>query len=139
MSRDDRIARLRALAARLERLPLTDVRERTLQDVRVRIADLQTGQPTQAMRGPAEDPPPANSRARTGRPNGGVAKRPPPAPPAHREPPATPQPATPQPARPPGDAEPVAPAQITDDVLWLADDGDDDTGQVDRWKRGLRG
>ncbi len=107
-------------------------------DVRARIADLETGEPTQAMRVfDADEAPRAGSRARP-RPAPRRVPREPPAPPA--TPPAR------EPREPPAAAEPEGPVPPprTDDVLWSDDQPassppwDDDEG-VAPWRRGLRG
>ena len=143
MTADSRVARLRALVAQLERLPSTDRRERTLMDVRVRIADLQTGEDTQAMR-PGEPSPLAGSRARALRSNARAVRRPRPTPAAKPKPPEPP-PRRGSDERTARDAVPSSPAPGGDDVLsledraeWSPDPGDGAEG-TDRWRRGLRG
>src|SRR5215210_9303287 len=57
-SDDPRLARLRALVGKLERLPASDRRERALTEARARIVDVETGEVPRVKR-PVEDPAPA--------------------------------------------------------------------------------
>jgi hypothetical protein len=127
---DDRLARLRALIAQLERSPASAQRDWTLAETRRRLADLQTGHATEPMRPfdtdtpqPRTTPPPVR-RARPGR----VVKPEPPAAPPH------PRLEAPQPT-----VTPVADGEI----LWLDRADDDDPPAEDPggapWRRGLRG
>ena len=54
---DPRLARLRALVDRLERLPASARRDWALAEVRARIVDIETGVTPQAMRALEPDPP----------------------------------------------------------------------------------
>jgi hypothetical protein len=129
-----RLARLRGLVIRLERLPESAQREWMLGEVRARMVDIDTGFPPQPLRRPREsEPAPATARP---------AKRPA----AKRPKPALDAPVEPLEA-PPHEAPPAAgetPVPVDPDhVLWL-DDPTDTAGSppasdLPRWRRGLRG
>src|ERR671916_781798 len=76
MSRDDRLTRLRALVDELERLPASARRDWMLSETRARMADVETGDATGAMRPLAEDPPtrPAEQPAPSSAPRSHRAK-----------------------------------------------------------------
>ena len=128
---DRRLARLRGLVVRLERLPESAQREWMLGEVRARMVDIDTGFPPQPLRRIREaEPAPASTRP---------AKRP-----------AAPRPkpaldAGVQPLEAPPQESPPAPGEtpVPDHVLWL-DDSTDTAGSpaardLPRWRRGLRG
>ena len=145
-----RLARLRSLVVRLERLPESAQREWMLDEVRARMVDVDTGFPPQPLRRRREaEPAPATTR------------------PAKRPAAPRPQPALDagvEPLEAPTQESPPAAGEITEDraedrrtdgdeatpgliepdhVLWL-DDGTDTTGSPEgsdlpRWRRGLRG
>ncbi len=50
MNDRDRLGQLRGLVDRLERMPASGSRDRTLADVRARVVDVETGTPTTPMR-----------------------------------------------------------------------------------------
>jgi hypothetical protein len=141
-----RLARLRGLVARLERLPESTQREWMLDEVRARMVDVDTGFPPQPLRRRREtEPAPATTRPAK-RP---AAPRPQPALDAGVEPPEAPPQESPSAAgeatedrRIDGDvATPVL--SEPDHVLWL-DDPADTAGSpaasdLPRWRRGLRG
>jgi hypothetical protein len=129
-----RLARLRGLVVRLERLPESAQREWMLGEVRARMVDIDTGYPPQPVRRLREaEPAPATTRPAK-RP---AAARPKPAPDAAEQPlEAPPQESPPVAGETPAPVEP-------DHVLWL-DDSADTTGtpaasDLPRWRRGLRG
>jgi hypothetical protein len=129
-----RLARLRGLVVRLERLPESAQREWMLGEVRARMVDIDTGFPAQPLRRPREsEPAPATTRAAK-RP---AAKRSKPALDARVEPLEAPRHEAPPAAR-------ETPVPIDPDhVLWL-DDSTDASGtpaasDLPRWRRGLRG
>jgi hypothetical protein len=128
-----RLARLRGLVVRLERLPESAQREWMLGEVRARMVDIDTGYPPQPVRRLREaEPAPATTRP-TKRP---AAARPKPAPAAEQPLEAPPQESPPVAGETPAPVEP-------DHVLWL-DDSTDTTGSpaasdMPRWRRGLRG
>jgi hypothetical protein len=125
---DQRLAQLRTVLARLERLAESPRRDWALAEVRARIVDLETGHEPQPMRPLVEEPEPPPARdpqPRAG--NGRVAKpaTPPPPPPARLH------------YRPP---EPI-PDDATlgaEEVLSL-EEGPPDASDAEAWKRGLRG
>jgi hypothetical protein len=136
---DRRLARLRALVLRLERMPASTDRDWMLTEARARMADVETGDVPRALRprDPDEEArlahsmegPPPMRRPRP-RP---VPKRIAPPPPRVPAPPEVPRP----PDRPPADAE----VFVTDDVFWLDEPGADEPGDQEqpRWRRGLHG
>jgi hypothetical protein len=73
---DDRLTRLRALIAKLERLPASPKAEWMLAEARARMVDVETGERPRALRPLAEEPPPsaAGPPARTAA--GARAKKP---------------------------------------------------------------
>jgi hypothetical protein len=135
MNEDERrLARLRGLVVRLERLPDSPQREWMLAEVRARMVDIDTGFPPQPLRRLREaEPAPATKRP---------AKRPA----AARQKPAIdagvqPVEAPPQ-ESPPAAGETPVPIE-PDHVLWL-DDSTDGAGSPaasdpPRWRRGLHG
>jgi hypothetical protein len=141
---DRRLTQLRALVARLERLPASPRKEWMLQEARTRMVDVETGDEPRPMRNPQEatgEPPIEEPRRRAGsdravkRPRAPAAPQPPP--------PAAPPPAAPPPAPSPvAGPEPTADTILADDVLWLgeppAEAGGDSNG-IAPWRRGLRG
>jgi hypothetical protein len=120
-----RLDRLRALAGRLERLPASAERDWVMQEVRARAADVETGDPSRAMRAFNADAAAEVAKPRPERPR--RERRPAPAPMALKA--AAPAP-TPIRWRP----EPF----IDGPVLSLEDPVPGD-GQVRAWTRGLRG
>jgi hypothetical protein len=128
-----RLARLRGLVVRLERLPESAQREWMLGEVRARMVDIDTGYPPQPVRRLREaEAAPATTRPAK-RP---AAARPKPAPAAEQPLEAPPQESPPVAGETPAPVEP-------DHVLWL-DDSTDTTGSpaasdMPRWRRGLRG
>jgi hypothetical protein len=62
MSTDDRLTRLRALIARLERLPASPESAWMLGEARARLVDVETGERPRGMRPLAVDPPPVAPR-----------------------------------------------------------------------------
>jgi len=129
-----RLARLRGLVVRLERLPESAQREWMLGEVRARMVDIDTGVPPQPLRRLREaEPAPATVRPAK-RP---AAARPKPALDAGVEPLEAPPQESPPAAG--GTPVPIEP----DHVLWL-DDSTDSAGSPaasdpPRWRRGLRG
>ena len=116
MSRDQRLAQLRDLVARLEQLPASEERERILREVRSRLVDVDTGMTPRAMR-PVEEPPEVERR----RPD------------SHRAAPPPPRPRPPAPV--PADLTRAVDLLETAERLSL-DDEDQPDGA---WRRGLRG
>jgi hypothetical protein len=136
---DPRLARLRALVVRIERLPASARRDWMLEEARARLVDVDTGYAPRAMRALEEDRPAEPKATRGG--NGRAVKRPTT---RHREiPPVDAAPPAPQPD--PVDA--AVAALGTGGLLWLEDDSSADS--VDEpgngstasapWRRGLRG
>jgi hypothetical protein len=138
----DRLTRLRALIARLERLPASAESDWMLREARARMVDVETGERTARMRPREVDPPPPEAPRR----RRDVAVKRPAAPRAAA--PARTEAAAEQPLsivpEPPVDAS-AAPIG-TDGLLWLDDParqadvspaGDD--GDLRPWRRGLRG
>jgi len=129
-----RLARLRGLVVRLERLPESAQREWMLGEVRARMVDIDTGFPPQPLRRLREaEPAPATTRPAK-RP---AAARPKPALDAGVQPLEAPPQESPH-----GAGETPVPVE-PDHVLWL-DDSTDTTGSpaasdLPRWRRGLRG
>ena len=150
-SDDPRLARLRALVGKLERLPASDRRERALADARARIVDVETDEvprvvrqvdePAQAAptRPPADQPEPKPKRtpARARRERAQTLRAP------AVEPAAPPPPVTAEAPQHEGDEDESALGG--DGLLWLEDQATDDPGadgggEGDApWKRGLRG
>jgi hypothetical protein len=143
MFAEDRLARLRALVARLERLPASPETDWMLAEARARMVDVETGERPKRMRPRTEDPdpgPPPEPRERR--------RRVPVKPPAERAPRGEPvdRPRSAEPETP--DDAGVALPPGTDGLLWLEDpasDGDasaaraDDDPESQPWRRGLRG
>lgn len=134
---DQRLTRLRDLAARLARLPESPDRDRMLSEVRARIVDVDTGFPPRPLRPmhesePAPAPAPAPAAAR----------------PAKRRAAPRPQPARiervePREAQPSQETPPAGDAPIVlEPVLWLEDaetpEGTE-SSELPGWRRGLRG
>ncbi len=140
MDGDRRLTQLRALIARLERLPESPRREWMLQEARARMVDVETGYEPRPMRSLAEESaPPDHSR---------TVKRPSPQP-APAVAPHRPQPPEASPAPGPPRVPSPEPGTTTlgdDTLLWLGDPPDDaeaepGDGPPDAapWRRGLRG
>jgi hypothetical protein len=124
---DQRLAQLRTVLARLERLAESPRRDWALAEVRARIVDLETGHETRAMRPLVEEPerPPREPQTRAGNGRASKPAAPPPPPPArlHYQPP-----------EPIPDDGPLG----ADEVLSL-EEAPADTSDAEGWKRGLRG
>jgi hypothetical protein len=124
---DDRLTRLRALIARLERLPASAETDWMLREARARMVDVETGERPEAMRPLVEEetPPPQEPRRRRL-----PVKR-------------TPEPQAPP--EPPARVVPEPPRTVpidTERLLWLEDspsDEDSSPAGDEPWKRGLRG
>ena len=142
-SDDPRLTRLRALIAKLERLPASTQRERALTEVRARIVDVETGEVPRAMR-PVEEPAPPEPASKPRRTPASVRRE---RPEALRRPvvePASPIPpvsaGTPAPA-----TDASQPSLGSDGLLWLDDEAgagpeaDGGEGGGAPWRRGLRG
>ena len=135
---DQRLTRLRDLAARLERLPESPERDRMLGEVRARIVDVDTGYPPRPLR-PLHESEPAPAPAATPAP---AAARP-----AKRRAAARPQPARVTHVEPPEKAPPQEPPAadapiVLGPVLWLEDSDAAETppsSELPGWRRGLRG
>jgi hypothetical protein len=126
MSEEDRLTRLRALIARLGRLPASPESEWMLREARARLVDVETGEPPAEMRPRAVDPPVEPRReAAVRRPAKPRSEAP-----ARRDPPETPDDAS---------AAPIGAGGL----LWLDDPAsearDDDDLESRPWRRGLRG
>jgi hypothetical protein len=148
VSTDDRLTRLRALIARLERLPASPESEWMLREARARMVDVETGERPGELRPLAVEPPaeaPRRQReAATKRPTEARSSEPEP----RRAPPETPPPVESRPLDPGGD-DGSSPAPFgTDGLLWLDDspsedgaspDGKDGDPKSQPWRRGLRG
>jgi len=157
MALDRRLTRLRALVARIERLPASARREWMLQEARARMVDVETGVEPRPMRTLYEEPPatprePPASRAL----NGGAVKRPSAKPARVAASRARPQPEgstrelplpVPAPGTPlTGRPDPSTAMAGDDDILWLEDQPDDTVTEEREgsagptpWRRGLRG
>ena len=140
MDGDRRLTQLRALIARLERLPESPRREWMLQEARARMVDVETGYEPRPMRSLAEEPAPPDQARTVKRPSPQAA----PAVTPHRPLPPEPSPA-PAPPRSPS-PEPGTTPLGDDTLLWLGDSSDDAVaepgdGSPDAapWRRGLRG
>jgi hypothetical protein len=148
VSVESRLARLRALVDRLERLPASARREWALAEVRARIVDVETGVSPQAMRALEPDPPmrPTEPPAAPSM-NGDAVKRPS----SHGESPArngrAPRPLSrgeaPRVTAEPASIDADAAALGIDGLLWLDDPAADTAGEPGNgaapWRRGLRG
>jgi len=135
----DRLAQLRAMVDRLERLPASTQRDWMLQEARSRMVDVETGDEPRPMRRLDEEPP-ARPPERPGSQDRSerAVKRPSPKPaPAREVQPTVPTP----PPRVPETARTSDPLE-TDELLWLeepAAEPADDSTELPRWRRGLRG
>ncbi len=142
MDGDRRLTQLRALIARLERLPESPRREWMLQEARARMVDVETGYEPRPMRSLAEESAPLDHARSVQRPSPQPA---PAAAPRRPLPPeASPEPAPPRTPMP--SQEPSPPTFGDDTLLWLGDPSDDapaepGDGSPDAapWRRGLRG
>jgi hypothetical protein len=125
---DQRLAQLRTVLARLERLAESPRRDWALAEVRARIVDLETGHEPRPMRPLVEEPEPPPREPQPRASNGRVtrpAAPPPPPPPArlHYQPP-----------------EPIpADAALGGDEVLSLEEAPPDTSDAEPWKRGLRG
>ncbi len=150
MDGDRRLTQLRALIARLERLPESPRREWMLQEARARLVDVETGFEPRPMRSHAEEPELAPEAAASRTHDGRGVERPSPLPapaaaPRRPLPPeASPEPAPPRTPMP--SPEPSPPIFGDDTLLWLGDPSDDALAEpgdgppdVAPWRRGLRG
>jgi hypothetical protein len=126
MFADDRLKQLRALIARLERLPASAETDWMLREARARMVDVETGEKPGAMRPLAEETPPPEEPRRRRLP----VKR-------------TPEPQAPP--EPPARVVPEQPRTVpidTEGLLWLEDSPSDEESSAaddEPWKRGLRG
>ena len=127
MAPDPRLARLRTLVDRLERLPDSPRREWMLKEARGRLVDVETGAQPQSMRPLVEEEPPEPKPA-SAAPAPRAARRPRPVPPVVPTRPAQPEPTSPD--------APSANGLGSDDLLWL-DGPSDEPGQDAPWRRGL--
>jgi len=146
-SDDPRLARLRALIGKLERLPASDQRERALSEARARVVDVETGEVPRVMRPKEEPAPPPRAASPAGEPKPKRARAT-----ASRERPTVLRRPSVDPAPPAGPVSPGGPPDGGDDpqlgsegLLWLEDQAADDPaadggGRDDApWRRGLRG
>jgi hypothetical protein len=148
VSVDPRLARLRALVDRLERLPASARREWALAEVRARIVDVETGVTPQTMRALEPDPPTRPAEPPAARSvKGDALKRPS----SKRRSPVrsgrAPRPLSPveapRPAPEPVPVDAGAAVLGTDGLLWLEDQAADTAegpgNGAAPWRRGLRG
>jgi hypothetical protein len=148
VSVDPRLARLRALVDRLERLPASARREWALAEVRARIVDVETGFTPRTMRALESDPPIRPTEPLAARSvNGDAVKRPSSKRRSQVRSGRAPRPLAPveapRPAPEPVPVDAGAAALGTDGLLWLEDLAADTAGGPGNgaapWRRGLRG
>jgi hypothetical protein len=139
MSGDNRLKRLRDLVAQLERLPVSDKRDRMLREVRGRIVDLDTGVTPRAMLPLESDP-----AAEVPRPRAPLPEPPRPEPVAEDEAPSPPRVEIEAESSSIGTADVLAIG--ADDLLFLDDPAPFAPEREGRagpaaapWTRGLRG
>jgi hypothetical protein len=148
MLADPRLARLRALVDRLERLPASARREWALAEARARMVDVETGYTPRAMRALEPDPPMRPTEPPAARSVTADAAKRPSSKPRSRVPsgrvqrPLSPVEA-PRPAPEPVPVDAGAAALGTDGLLSLEDLAADTTREPSNgaapWRRGLRG
>lgn len=122
---DTRLDRLRALAGRLERLPASAERDWVIKEVRARAADVETGDPSRAMR--AFD---VDAAAEVARPRADGRRR-------ERGP--APAPTALKPAAPVAAPSLRRPEPFIDSAVLSLEQSLPGDGQVRAWTRGLRG
>jgi hypothetical protein len=156
MFADDRLTRLRALVAELERLPASPRAEWMLAQARARLVDVETGERTQALRPLDEDSPDDLSGPPAREAAGSSRRRAPKSPKPPRETPVPPIASaealeSDEREAPKETAAPVAPSEFdaagfgVEGVLSLEDapahdpSADDGQPRPRPWRRGLRG